>query len=176
MARDGLTDADTIVEYAHHEIHSGSAFSSIYSALADDTDAIEVRIAAPASAKKAHMVIVLESALAATAEMWIDTTKTDNAGNRMTALNRNMNSSKTSILTICHTPSGSQAGNANTIQYIGAATQAGKNDSGGGSGGRHEFVLEAGIAYLLKLTSRSDSNALSIILDWYEHTDKIVID
>ena len=169
---DSTTWAQTIIDYEHHEEHSGSAYFAVYSATAGNTDAIEVRIQTPNTEKWAHMQFTLDAGLAATAQLWVDTTKTDVVGNRITPMNRNMNSSNTSGLTICHTPAGSQAGNAGLLQYIGAATANGRFITGGGTGSRGEFILEQNTAYLLKMTSRANGNALSILMDWYEHTNK----
>lgn len=169
---DASTYALNTIAYEHHEIHDGSAYFAVYSALANDTNAIEVRIETPDTTKWAHMVIEIDAALAATAQMWFPTTKTDVVGNRITPMNRNHNSTNTSGLTICHTPGGSQAGTANLTQYMGAASVSGRVAEGGGASSRHEFVLDQANDYLITVTSRADGNALSIILDWYEHTDK----
>lgn len=169
---DPSTASLNVVDYAHHEAHDGEAYFAVYSAEKDDAGVIEVRIQTPDSPKFAHMVFGIESALAATAEMWVPTTKTDDAGNRITPFQRNGNSANASGLTICHTPGGAQAGTAQLIQYIGAASTNGRVNTGGGTGSRGEFILRRNTAYLVKLTSRADSNALSIILDWYEHTSK----
>lgn len=169
VQEDELSGAIKTIQYAHHEIHEGNAFLVVYSALADDTDAVEIRIETPAGDKRAHMLISIDSALACTVELWMNTTKTDVVGNRLTAMNRDHDSVKQSILTICHTPAGAQAGSADLQQYIGSASVSGKTDTGGGTGSRAEFLLAAGSAYLIKATSRADNNALSIVLDWYEH-------
>ena len=170
LATDGVTRAIPIVEYEHHEIHAGSAYFAVYSALANNAGTIEVRIQTPDTAKRAHMVISIEAGLAATAELWKPTTKTDVSGNRITPMNRDHDSVNTSGLTICHTPGGSQSGAANLLQYMGAATSNGRVNEGGGADGRHEFILSRNSSYLIKATSRADGNSLTIILDWYEHT------
>ena len=169
---DSATNSVMTIEYPHHEIHSGSAYFAVYSALADDTELIEVRILTPDTKKWAHMVIGIDGALASYAQMWVPTTKTHVSGNAITPFNRNNNSSNTSGLTICHTPAGSQTGTADLAQYLGAATQSGKASAGGVTGSRGEFILAQNTAYLIRITSRADSNALSIILDWYEHENK----
>jgi hypothetical protein len=169
---DLVTHAINVVDYPHHEIHSGSAYLVVYSALADDTDVIEVRIETPNTAKWAHMVITIDAALAATATLWHPTTKTHVGGNALTAMNRNHNSTNSSGLTICHTPAGSQAGAGNLVQYLGAATTSGRADTGGATGSRGEFILKQNDDYLINMTSRADSNAMTITLDWYEHTSK----
>ena len=169
---DANTHTLQVIDYAHHEAHGGSAYFAVYSGLANDTDFIEVRIQTPDTTKWAHMVITIDSALACTSELWTPTTKTDVSGNRITPLNRDNNSSNTTGLTICHTPAGTQTGDANLLQYIGAAAVSGRVNTGGGTGSRGEFILKQNSSYLIKVTSRADSNALSILLDWYEHTNK----
>jgi len=180
MARitfDGLhTDKATnqlmVVDYEHHETHSGSGYFAVYSNTADDTDTVEVRIGTPDTTTWAHMVISINSALAATAELFKPTTKTHVAGNAITPMNRNHNSSNTSGLTICHTPAGTESGSAALTQYIGASSVSGRVETGGGTGSRGEFILEQNQSYLIRVTSRADSNSMSIILDWYEHANK----
>lgn len=169
---DAATASLNVVDYPHHEIHGGSAYFAVYSALVNSAGTIEVRIQTPDSPSWAHMQIGIDAALAATAELWVPTTKTDDAGNRITPFQRNGNSANTSGLTICHTPGGAQAGNAGLLQYIGAASTSGRFVASGSTGSRGEFILKQNTAYLIKVTSRADNNALSIILDWYEHTSK----
>ncbi len=167
---DLATHATIVVDYPHHELHAGSAYFVIYSALANDTDVIEIRFQTPNTTKWAHMLIDIEAALAATAEIWEGTTKTHEAGNVLAALNRN--SANTSGLTICHTPGGAQAGAATIMEYVGSATVSGRVAAGGHSGGRNEVILDQNNDYLIRVTSRADANALTIVLDWYEHTSK----
>ena len=167
---DEVTRAMIGIDYAHHEAHEGSAYFAIYSALKADAETIEMRIEAATSTKRAHVSISIDSALAATAEMWVPTTKTDASGNRITPYNRDEDSSNTSILTICHTPGGSQAGTANLIQYIGSASTGGRFVAAGATGTRGEFIFGSGSTRLIRVTSSSNNNALSIILSWYEKT------
>jgi len=160
----------TSIENAHYEIHEGEGFFAVYSALKDSTATIEVRIQTPDTTSWAHMVIEIDAALAATAELWAATTKTHASGNRITPMNRNRNSAGTSGLTICHTPGGTESAGAMLTQYVGAAAVGGRVAEGGSTGSRNEFILKQNEDYLIRVTSRADSNALSIILDWYEHT------
>lgn len=169
---DKSTNATNTIDYAHHEIHGGSAFFVVYSALKADTETIEVRIATPDTTKWAHMIIQVDAALAATAQLWEGTTKTHNASNAITPMNRNRNSGTASGMTICHTPDGTESATAGLTQYFGAAASGGRVAQGGSAQSRGEFVLKQNTAYLIRCTSRADGNALSIVLDWYEHTDK----
>lgn len=169
---DGVTTALEVIEYHHSEIHAGEGYFVVLSALADNTDAIEVRIQTPDTTKWGHFIMIVDAALAARAELWASTTKTDVIGNRITPFNRNQNSENVSGMTLCHTPGGSQSGDAQLSQYIGAAASPGKASVGGEpAGGRSEFDLKQNTTYLIKATSRTDNNAISIILDWYEHAN-----
>ena len=169
---DDVTNQLMTIDYVHHESHAGSAYFAVYSALANDTDLIEVRIQTPDTRKWAHMVIVIDVALAGTAQLWRGTTKTHVGGNAMALMNRNHNSSNTSGLTVCHTPGGSESAGSALTRYIGAASTSGRSDVGGTAGSRGEFILAQNTAYLIRITSRADSNALTIVLDWYEHASK----
>lgn len=171
-AIESTTNTRKTVDYAHAEAHGGRAYLSMYSALANDTDFIEVRIQSANTTRLSHMTIHIDSALAATTAFWQDTTKTDVVGNRMVSLNRRFDSLNVTGMTNCHTPGGANTGAADLTRYIGSASVSGKTDIGGGAGTRGEFILAQNSAHDILLTSRADNNALSIELDWYEHTDK----
>jgi len=169
---DTVTHGQVTTDYAHHEIHEGDSYFIVYSALKDNAGTLEILIATPNTAKWAHMVMAVDFAIAGTAQLWTPTTKTDASGNRLTGFNRNQNSTNTSGLTICHTPGGAQAGTASLSQYIGATATGGRVAVGGSGAGRAEFVLKQNSSYYILATSRADGNAVSIILDWYEHTSE----
>lgn len=168
---DSTTGAIETIDYAHHEIHAGSHYFVVYSALKDNAGTVEVRIATPDTTKWAHMRIVVDFGLAGTAQMWSGTTKTHVADNAIIPMNRNQNSTSTSGLTICHTPAGAEAAAALLTQYVGSATVSGKAAGGGNATNEAEFILKQNTAYLIRGTSRADGNSVSIILDWYEHTN-----
>ena len=164
-----------IVDYPHHEIHGGRAFLALYSLTRDNTEFIEMRFRANHASRRCHMTIHIDAALAATVEMWKNTTKTHVIANAITPMNRDFSNPYSSVLSVCHTPAGAQAGNADLLQYVGSATANGRSEVGGSLGSRSEFILQPFADYLIKATSRANSNALTITLDWYEHTDKAAI-
>jgi len=160
------------ISRTHQEAHEENAYLIVYSALKDDTEFMEVRLQTAINPKRPHLEIHIESALASTVEFWKDTTKTHVGGNALTPLNREFESTNSSLVTACHTPGGSQAGAATILQYLGSTSAAGKGDVGGATGGRAEFILARGQSYLFKFTSRANANALTMVFDWYEHTRK----
>ena len=171
-AIDSITNARKSISYPHSEAHGGRAYYSVYSALGDTAAAIEVRIQSANTTRLSHMTIHISSALAATAQFWKDTTKTDVSGNRLPAVNRRFDSVNVTGMLNCHTPGGSNTGGSNMTRYLGAASVSGKADIGGSGGNRGEFILDQNSAHDILLTSRADNNALTIELDYYEHVDK----
>ena len=73
---DPVTNVAVGIDYPHAEAHAQSAYFAVYSALANDTDVIEVRIQTPNSTKWAHMVIGVQAALAATIDFHEGTSMT----------------------------------------------------------------------------------------------------
>jgi len=170
---DPVTWVLMFVDYVHGEIHSKNAYLVEYSLLRDTDEFVEVRVETGATNKLPHMEIEIEGAIAGTAELWEDTTKTHVANNAITPFNRWRDPpTNTSLLTVCHTPGGSQTGDADLKKFFGASTTNQKVNLGGSASSRHEFVLKKNTAYLIKVTSRADANALTITLDWYEHTTR----
>ena len=169
---DATTHAFVGIDYPHYETHAQNAYFAVYSALGNTDAVIEVRIQTADSAKRAHMIIIIDVALAATAQLWKGTTKTHEAGNALPLMNRDHDSTNTSGLTVCHTPGGTESAGSTLTRYIGSASASGRSDIGGTGGNRGEFKLSRNEDYLIRVTSRADANAMSIVLDYYEHTDK----
>ncbi len=178
--QDDMTDWVKTIEGPHDKIHDGDGWVFVASALADDAGVLEVRIEVPAllpdipgkspnPSRRAHVPVQVQTALASTVEIWKNTTKTDEAQNRVTPINNDFSIDGPGMLTICHTPGGAQAGAASLgPEYIGTTTQAAKTEVGGGTGGRFEFLLAG--ATLIRVTSRADNNAMTIKSSYYEHT------
>jgi hypothetical protein len=165
---DSTISALTTEDYSIREIAAGNRYFAIYSALKDTAGYIEVRIQTPDTTKRAYVTFIIECSLAATVSLWKPTTKTHNATNAIVPMNRNHNSANTSVLTVCHTPDGVESGTAALTEYVGAATGGGRIVVGGDAASRSAFVLEQNQSYLIRAASRTDANALSIILDYFE--------
>ncbi len=168
-AHDTSTEALIILDHGEHEVHEGNAYFGIHSALKEDAGLIEALIITPDTTKWLHLKVKMEAALAATVEIWEATTKTDVPGQRF-VLNKDRNSSNGTGALVCHTPGGSEAEPPQIQHYIGASTSGGRSDTGGAAQG--ELILKQNTAYLLRVTSRANSNALAIILDYSEHINQ----
>ena len=178
--QDDASDAVKNIPNDHAKIHAQEGWVFVHSELADDTDVMEVRIKVPAllpnipkkspnPSRRAHVPIQIHTALAATVELWKNTTKTDNEQNRVTPITCDFSVNDPGMLIICSNPGGAQAGAASLgPEYIGSTSVSGRTEVGGGTGGRFEFLLAG--AVLIRVTSRADANAMTVKSSYYENT------
>lgn len=171
-AVDGITTALRVVDYAHHEIHSGSSFLCSYTGVVADGTEIALLIVTPDTAEYAHMTFDIGSTGETDVYLYKDTGFTGGTA-IPTIINHNQNSQHANTTSITHSPSGSGNGTLMVSAMIGLDTGGGatRRLSGGSSGGRNEIVLERNTPYLLRVASGTDGNRVSILIDWYEHTD-----
>jgi hypothetical protein len=169
---DRITDVPLTIDYAHHEIHAGAAYHLTHSALRANSEVVDVYLKTGIVTAQAHMIISIDVALAATLEIYEDSTMVDAPANRITPFNLNRSSSRTSQLTCCHTPTGTETGTRLILHYIGNTSQGATTGTGGQGGARNEIILRNNTAYLIRITSRSNGNSCTVVLDWYEHTPK----
>ena len=189
-----LADASThslqVIEYEHHEIHSGSSFHVGYSVITanSDDDVTAILFKTPNTTKWLHMVATFNAGAAAEAIILEAPTLADAGdGSDKVALNRNRNSTKTStIQSLEDTPTvgsvttateaewtaiGVSGGTELEHEYLVGGT--GPKALGGVARGTQEWVLKQNTIYAFYLQNTGvNANAHSISLDWYEHTDK----
>ena len=186
---DPVSFALETIDYSHKEIHAGSAFSIChYEADFDKSENFGILFTTPNTAKYIHMYPIVYSSAAALFE--ICQAPTLNTGNYpvvfSTPINRNGNPSSTSgILSVEATPvvnsvslkrpvdsaPVSADGTIIHAEMIGGSKQA------GGSGGRdaNERILIRNTTYYFRLSGTAggaDGAVASLILSWYEHTNK----
>lgn len=173
LRADSSTESLQVIDYPHHEIHSGNSYFLTYGATVGDGANLEIRIGTPNTTKWAHMELNVEATGQTDIDLYEDTTVTHSSDVILTK-NRNRNSSNTSGLTICHTPTGSGDGTILAMEIFGLDTGTGatRRLSGGEAGGRAELILKQNSAYLLRVTSATAGNRVMVILSWYEHTEK----
>lgn len=162
---DAATHTMQTIDHTHHEVHGGSHFT--FSAADGDLDAIEVMdyiVTTPDTTKWAHMVIRASGALHTRFELYEDTTHTTNAA--QTAYNNNRNSATAATVTV-HTSNDDGADGTMIFE-----DEFGVDTGGGDSRGDQEWVLKQNTKYLVRIDSLTDNNVVSLVLSWYEHTDK----
>jgi len=185
---DEATNALTVINYDHHEVHGGSSFVCSYNNDCTNTNEMTVIAFNTADSNKWVHVIAEASATAAAYFAVYENPSIDNGeGTTLTIYNRDRNSSKTStVSTIEATPTTGSATSFNEAQaaganittttelirrYIGSGERI--NASGGDTRGSAEFILAGNTQYAFMVVSTTDDdNTHGIVLDWYEHTNK----
>ena len=197
---DASTHSMQVVDYAHHEIHSGSSYTCHYSQDVSDTDyrtAITFKTAN--TTKWGHLIAAVHGTDAAIAYIYEAVLiEAGTAGEPAACViyNRNRNSSNTSGFISQHaTPVtggasawteakladgnvGDDADWAVTTELeiermpLGGGTSPAKAIGGAGRG-EQELILKQNTVYMVMIQSlNANDNTHSIHLDWYEHSDK----
>jgi len=187
---DASTNSLNVIDYAHHEIHSGSSYHVGYSVTtaSSDNDVTAIAFKTPNTAKWLHIVatftcsdpaeaIILEGAL---------TIADRGDGADKAVLNRNRNvTTPSAVLSWEDTPTAGSVTTMNETEWtavgISGGTElehvwlqggSGPHAVGGEARGSQEWILKPNTDYVFYLTNTGASaNAHSISLDWYEHTD-----
>ncbi|GAF84061.1 unnamed protein product, partial [marine sediment metagenome] len=167
-----LTGAMKMIDYSHHEIHGGGAYTLSQRSAVNAFDIaapMSFSIVTPNTTRWAHMVISGECNTPAFWELFEDNGVAANfdvaGGVIVNSINRNRNSANASGLLVTTAPVITQA----TVAALIASEAIAKSSSGGE---RHEFMLRQNTQYLVRATSYADNNEGSLSLNWYEHTDK----
>lgn len=168
---DASTNSLQTVDYAHHEIHSGSSYVVCSVQNIDDT-IFKWQVTTPNTTKYSHMIFDIEC----TGEMLILITegsdRTD--GSALTEINRNRVGTPTAAGTIVTaTPTSGTTDGATTIftERTGATGQASKTISAGASRGKSEYILKPNTKYVISVETFADVY-VTVCLDWYEHQDR----
>lgn len=186
---DASTGAVMTVEYAHHEIHSGSSFAVGYSVTTGNNDdhRTSIGFTAPNTTKWMHLVATVSASHAAEFFLREAPTIDNDAGTQAVAYNRNRNSTKVStVLSLEGTPTagsvttfteaqlaGATFSGGTSLEYVLMQAGGGPKAVGGASRGSQEWILDQGVTYLLTVQNvGANANTHVIHLDWYEHTDK----
>lgn len=156
------------IDYAHHEIHSGSSFTCGRAASIGIGETIVIHIKTADSDKRAHLL----GAVGVSGEVnvqWIeDVSITGGAnGTAITTVCRRRDSrTKTAETLVYHTPTYSGGTSLGTYH----------TGSGRGTGGEireaDEWILAPDTSYILLVTSEANTVDAQVTLNWYEHTDK----
>ena len=166
---DVATHALNTIDYPHHEIHDGDAFTCSYTVDLAQSAAANLLIVTPDTTRYAHFGWLLHCELEADMALYEAVTATA-AANPSVAYNRERNWATTSTVVVTHTPTGVTEG----ATIIRSAHFGTGRTAGGSSDDGQEFILKRNTKYLFRVTNavNSASNYISIRLNWYEHTNR----
>jgi hypothetical protein len=185
---DGITTAAKVISYAHHEIHGGSAFCVHLVDLTFAKDGeMGILFTTPDTLKHIHMTPLVSVTDKSTFD--ILEAPTLDTGNYPTTfytpLNRNRNSSKTSVVSsVRAAPVAGQASlilDGDTTPISGDGTNihteviGGAKNRAAGEGSRDvsEYILKQNTTYYFRIVGDNTGTGdlgLSMEITWYEHT------
>ncbi len=187
---DSTTVALMVIDYSHHEIHSGSAFACHYdvTTAATNDHVSAIGLLTPPGSPFMHMTMRVSASNPAEAFILESpTTIVLGTGSDVAIYNRNRTSSKTSKAASIEAPAvaggittfnNTEYGNltvvgGTTIDHVILAGGEGPKAVGGTHRGDEEWILKPDTFYLFRLQNiGANANLHQINLDWYEHTDR----
>ncbi len=163
---DRITESRATINQHHYEIHNGNSFTTCKVFTVPAGTKVNVGIITPDTAKLAHFFFSVISDNVVTVNFY----EADDysGGTALSKFNRYRDNSNTSGLTITHTDT-NQGGGIGTLiwTFSGGANKAVTfSDSV-----RFEFILARNKSYLLEAVG-SNGNIVTMVLDWYETTNK----
>jgi len=172
---DGSTHSLQIIDYDHHEIHSGSHyFISGYADLAIN-HVLQFTWQMPNTAKWTHWVWKIFTEAETLWQVYEGGTITNPLANALTPLNNNRNSLNVSGTTMRYEDHANLAGANGDVDISGAllieSGIAGAGKDAGFSDRGSELVLKQNELYVLRATATA-AGYVNFYMEWYEHTDK----
>lgn len=174
---DDLTSALNVIDYAHHEVHSGSSYTvNINDNDLDNGDKLIIAFKTPNTLKHFHMVAIMKNTSSSLAEILEAPTITNGSGVEISCINRNRNSANTSgSLSIEASPIANKVSTNPTITGDGTVISAeyiglGKDKGTSETRDTGEIILKQNTIYAFRITGEADNGNATIKLVWYEHT------
>lgn len=168
---DKTTHAASTIEYPHRELHAGDSYAVFSSGAGGEGAQSNIQITTPNGSIWSHIVPSARSSTEANFKLWESPTLS--GGTAMTIINRNRNSTNTSLTAGSLNPviSGHASIVTSGTLLIEEHFGAGKNNPGA-SRGTTEWLLKSGTNYLFTITSEAASSDIDLELNWYEHANK----
>ena len=164
---DASTHTIQVIDYAHHEIHSGSNFFHKNCNTLGNGGVIEFLLITPDTDKEPHFVFNLATEAECTTEVFVGTTYSA-VGTAIPIFNRNGRSANVATLSGYTGPTITTDGTSVACYKTGS----GKSE-GGDAGARHELILAKNQTYLMRITNDTTNTIwIDYLFDWYEHTPR----
>ena len=172
---DSSTNTLQIIEYEHHEIHSGSHYNIVGYQDLSINNVLQFTYVTPDTTKWAHFIWRITTESETMWEIYEAGTITTPLTTAITPINNNRNSGNTSGVT-CRFEKHTSLAAANTSVSVAAATLLSSGISGAGKEGgeekrSNELVLKQNTIYVFRATANA-AGYINFDMEWYEHTDK----
>lgn len=168
---DAATHAQTTIDYAHHEVHSGSFYRTGMNYILANGDVATFGLTTPDTTKWLHMAWELSATADGTFALLEDVTSFS-GGAAVTPINHNRNSLNTSGATCIRGMTGVNLITPTGGTGILSATLATGKGNIMERGVAEEFILKQDSNYLFRYTNGTSANTILLALSWYEHTNK----
>lgn len=179
-AQDASTEAMTCIDYVHHEVHEGNAFvyNEVDESMLDDA-VVMIVFRTPATGKKIHFFWDVNWKAAGHIQLFEGPTWTQGSGTQRPIFNRNRASGNNSVIledttgaflptmNVISKPALFAGGTVIRAEYVFSDKKI-----GGQSRDDNEMILAPDTQYGFICTADAGTNAVNILLSWYEHTDK----
>jgi hypothetical protein len=172
---DVATHSLQTIDYAHHEIHSGSHFFVSGVATLPLNDVLDFTWVMPNTTKWVHWLWKIDASAETAWYVYENAVITNALANTITPLNNNRNSLATSGTTMKYEIQADLAA-ANVDTDVATATLLksgilGAGKSGGSDSRESELILKQGATYCLRAVATA-AGYIDFNMEWYEHTNK----
>lgn len=166
---DASTNSLQTIDYAHHEVHAGSAYFYKSAHAIAKAATVDHLIITTDTTAWSHMVFHVEGLSSTITVQIYEDTETSATGTLEDSFNRNRNVANDNTTEIYEAPTVTGVGTLLVEWDLGA----GKNSDGGMKRDAVELVLKQESQYLLRVTEdNTAATTVNIGFDWYEHQDK----
>lgn len=163
---DSATESLQIVDYEHHEIHSGSHYFIAGSQAFSNGQVVDFTVITPNTTKWLHMTFNIEGTSGVSIEVK-EAATVNVAGTPVTVINNDRNSTNTTGATIRTGDTFTSEGTSLFKQQTGANQKAGSLER------NREIILKQNTTYIFRLKNETAvANQITYAANWYEHTNK----
>lgn len=151
----------------HHEIHAGEHYTA-----QDYDDEVDIGtpkywlVVAPSAPDECHMTATIRSSKNGLVEIFGEPTISSN-GTPVDVYNNNTTSSNTAATAFYADPTVTADGNRRCVNVMGTDSASPAGDSGGIGERNHEWIIQDGY-FLIKYTTQTNDNRVSLCIDFYE--------
>jgi len=164
---DSSTHTIETIDYAHHEIHSGSHYYMEGFVDLDNEDELNIQLITPAGPKQSHFLWSIASNGILETYLYEDPTSGMTGGSVVSVLNNDRNSTKQSGMVITN-----GVADPSSVGTLISSSSWGSRNISGSDRRENEIILKEDSIYLRKFISGANNNLVSFRADWYEHSPK----